>query len=700
MGKTLVIVESPTKAKTIGKFLGKNYSVIASMGHLRDLPKSQFGVDTERQYQAKYINIRNKGELIKELKNKAKSAGNVLLATDPDREGEAIAWHLAFILDLPENSSCRVVFNEVTGGAIKEAIKKPRPIDQAMVDAQQARRILDRIVGYKLSPLLWRKIRKGLSAGRVQSVAVKLICDREKEIQAFKPEEYWTLAAKLREEPRGALFTAELVKSGGKKLKITNERQARALEERLKKEKYKVAQVAFKERRRNPAPPYTTSGLQQDAVRRLGFTTKKTMMLAQQLYEGISLGESGAAGLITYMRTDSVRIADYAQKEAKAYLENRYGKAYCPARPPVYSVKSGAQDAHEAIRPSDILKTPESVKAYLSRDQLRLYAMIWQRFAASQMAPAVFDTTSAGIAAGSLELKATGSVLKFDGFLAVYDKKDGEAGEKEVILPRLKAGQELLLDKVPPAAQHFTEPPPRYTEAALVKKLEENGIGRPSTYSPIINTILERRYVEKEDKKFFPTELGITVVQLLSEYFADIVDVEFSAHMEKGLDDIAEGHADKIKLLDGFYRPFANDLAAAEDQIGAVEIEPEVTDTKCEKCGRFMVIKHGRFGDFLACPGFPACRNAKPILKKIGIKCPLCGNELLELKSKRGRKFYGCEKYPECTFVTWDKPTEKRCAKCSGILVEKTNRSGQTKLVCINNECADGTNKNALRKKK
>lgn len=698
MGKVLVIVESPTKSKTIEKFLGKNYTVTASMGHLRDLPKSQFGVDVEQHYQPKYINIRKKGTLIKELRAKAKKADKVLLATDPDREGEAIAWHLAFILGIDENTPCRVVFNEITKTAIQEAIKHPRKIDHDMVDAQQARRILDRIVGYKLSPLLWRKIRKGLSAGRVQSVAVRLISDREKEIQAFEPQEYWTLEVKLKEKPKTKAFSAELVKENDKKIKIEDEKQAKKLEAKLKKEKYEVLSVVCKERRRNPSAPYTTSSLQQDAVRKLGFTTKKVMMVAQQLYEGINIGK-GAVGLITYMRTDSVRISETAQVEAKNYIETAFGKNYCPAKPPVYSMKSSAQDAHEAIRPADPLKTPASLMEYLSKDQLRLYAMIWQRFIACQMKPAVFDTTSIEIKAGNLGLKTSGSILKFDGFLAVYDKKDQET-EKETFVPDLQENQELLLDKVMPPQQHFTEPPPRYTEASLVKKLEENGIGRPSTYAPTINTILERRYVEKEEKKFVPTELGELVVQMLQDNFKDIIDVDFSANMEKSLDDIAEGNVDKVKILDDFYKPFAKTLEEAEEKIGHVEIEPEVTDVVCEKCGRFMVVKHGRFGDFLACPGFPDCRNAKPILKKIGVACPLCGSEIVERKSKRGRKFFGCEKYPDCSFTSWDKPTEQRCEKCNGVLVEQQERSGKTTLQCINEECENGKKKSVSKKKK
>lgn len=698
MGKVLVIVESPTKSKTIEKFLGKNYTVTASMGHLRDLPKSQFGVDVEQHYQPKYINIRKKGTLIKELRAKAKKADKVLLATDPDREGEAIAWHLAFILGIDENTPCRVVFNEITKTAIQEAIKHPRKIDHDMVDAQQARRILDRIVGYKLSPLLWRKIRKGLSAGRVQSVAVRLISDREKEIQAFEPQEYWTLEVKLKEKPKTKAFLAELVKENDKKIKIEDEKQAKKLEAKLKKEKYEVLSVVCKERRRNPSAPYTTSSLQQDAVRKLGFTTKKIMMVAQQLYEGINIGK-GAVGLITYMRTDSVRISETAQVEAKNYIEAAFGKNYCPAKPPVYSMKSSAQDAHEAIRPADPLKTPASLMEYLSKDQLRLYAMIWQRFIACQMKPAVFDTTSIEIKAGNLGLKTSGSILKFDGFLAVYDKKDQET-EKETFVPDLQENQELLLDKVMPPQQHFTEPPPRYTEASLVKKLEENGIGRPSTYAPTINTILERRYVEKEEKKFVPTELGELVVQMLQDNFKDIIDVDFSANMEKSLDDIAEGNVDKVKILDDFYKPFAKTLEEAEEKIGHVEIEPEVTDVVCEKCGRFMVVKHGRFGDFLACPGFPDCRNAKPILKKIGVACPLCGSEIVERKSKRGRKFFGCEKYPDCSFTSWDKPTEQRCEKCNGVLVEQQERSGKTTLQCINEECENGKKKSVSKKKK
>lgn len=685
MSKALVVVESPAKAKTIEKFLGKNYTVRASMGHLRDLPKSQFGVDIEQDFAPKYINIRGKGDLIKALKEEAKKAGTVYLATDPDREGEAIAWHLAHLLGLNERKACRIEFNEITKQAIQKAVKHPRPIDLSRVDAQQARRILDRIVGYKLSPLLWRKVRKGLSAGRVQSVAVRLICDRERDIQAFVPEEYWTVTAKLRSKPKGGLFDAELIAVDGKKPQIGNEAEADGITGELEKAAYRVREVKKRERRRNPAAPFITSSLQQEASRRLGFTARKTMLLAQQLYEGIEVTGVGPVGLVTYIRTDSTRVATTAQDEARAYVAGKHGKEYLPEKPPVYSAKSNAQDAHEAIRPTSIELTPAAVAKSLSRDQLRLYTLVWERFVASQMAPAVYDTLTVEIAAGRFGLRATGSVLKFPGYLAVYGDSREDA-EKDALLPEVEEGQELKLQKLSPK-QHFTEPPPRYTEASLVKVLEEKGIGRPSTYAPIIETIQERGYVLKAEKAFQPTDLGFVVVDLLKEHFPDIVDVDFTAEMEDRLDGIADEKASRVSVLKEFYDPFAVTLASADEKIGHVELPVEVSDTPCPACGRMMVVKSGRFGNFLACPGFPECRTTRPILKDTGAKCPLCQGAVVERRTKRGRVFFGCANYPQCQFTTWDTPLKETCETCGTFKVRHNFKQGRFSVMCGNPSC-------------
>ena len=670
--------------------------VRASMGHLRDLPKSQFGIDVEHDFAPKYINIRGKGDLIKALKKDAKNADKVYLASDPDREGEAIAWHLAHILDIDPASDCRIVFNEITKPAIQEAVKEPRPINMDRVDAQQARRMLDRIVGYKLSPLLWRKIRKGLSAGRVQSVTVKLICDREKEIQAFQSEEYWTVGCKLRRQ-KSALFEAELALVDGKKLAIHeedgknfvlhDEQAAKALTEDLGAQSFSVAAVKKSQRKRRPAAPFTTSSLQQDAARKLGFTSRKTMMLAQQLYEGIELGKRGPTGLITYMRTDSTRISELAQAEAKAYLEEALGADYVPAKPNVYASGKKAQDAHEAIRPTSIRNTPDEVEAFLSKDQWKLYKLIWQRFAASQMTPAVYDTMSVTIAAGErYQLKASGSRLVFAGFTAVYAGADATKKEKDVVLPELAEGDALDLAKVLPQ-QHFTEPPPRYNDASLVKTLEEKEIGRPSTYAPIIETIQARGYVQRVDKHFQPTELGFLVLDMLEEYFKDIVDVKFTANLENELDEIAEGKCEKNELLSEFYTPFEQTLEKADEAIGHVELPVEVSDVRCEKCGRLMVIKQGRFGKFLACPGFPECRNTKPLLVDTGVKCPKCGGSIVERKTRRGRKFYGCKNYPECDYTTWDTPLKDTCPVCGSFMLKHQYKNGRALVYCSNDDC-------------
>lgn len=693
MAKTLVIVESPTKSKTIEKFLGKNYTVKASMGHLRDLPKSTLGVtflpDEEHanEFEPKYINIRGKGDLIKALKTEAKKADKVLLATDPDREGEAISWHLAFILGIDPTSACRIEFHEITAAAVKDAIKHPRCIDMDMVDAQQARRILDRIVGYQLSPLLWRKIRKGLSAGRVQSVATKIVADRDREIEDFVPVEYWTLSAKLREGSKGQLFEAEAVKYKGKKLELHNEAEARAAEEALSKADYIVSDAVKKERKRHPVPPFTTSSMQQEANKKLNFSAKKTMMLAQQLYEGVSLGKT-SVGLITYMRTDSVRLAEVAIAEIRDYIKQNIGSEFCPAKENHYSTKKNAQDAHEAIRPTSVMRTPAEMQKYLTNDQLKLYTLIWNRVVASQMTDAVYDVTTLTIDAADYQLRATGSVLKFPGFLQLHSKYDDK--EKDSKVPYVEPGSKLLLYKLMPAEQHFTEPPAHFTEATLIKELEEKGIGRPSTFAPTIVTLLTRGYVVKEAKKLLVTELGIMTVDMLTEYFKGLINIGFTAQMEEKLDEVAEKKHTKDEVLSEFYGPFKKDLDHAGVAIPIVEIPLEVSDVPCDKCndGTMMVIREGRFGKFLACPNFPKCRNTKPILHPIGVKCPKCGADILERKSKTGKVFYGCEKYPECDYTTWDKPLNEKCPDCGAMMVEHVERNGIKRKFCSNPECS------------
>ena len=693
MAKTLVIVESPTKSKTIEKFLGKNYTVKASMGHLRDLPKSTLGVtflpDEEHanEFEPKYINIRGKGDLIKALKTEAKKADKVLLATDPDREGEAISWHLAFILSIDPTSACRIEFHEITAAAVKDAIKHPRCIDMDMVDAQQARRILDRIVGYQLSPLLWRKIRKGLSAGRVQSVATKIVADRDREIEDFVPVEYWTLSAKLREGSKGQLFEAEAVKYKGKKLELHNEAEARAAEEALSKADYIVSDAVKKERKRHPVPPFTTSSMQQEANKKLNFSAKKTMMLAQQLYEGVSLGKT-SVGLITYMRTDSVRLAEVAIAEIRDYIKQNIGSEFCPAKENHYSTKKNAQDAHEAIRPTSVMRTPAEMQKYLTNDQLKLYTLIWNRVVASQMTDAVYDVTTLTIDAADYQLRATGSVLKFPGFLQLHSKYDDK--EKDSKVPYVEPGSKLLLYKLMPAEQHFTEPPAHFTEATLIKELEEKGIGRPSTFAPTIVTLLTRGYVVKEAKKLLVTELGIMTVDMLTEYFKGLINIGFTAQMEEKLDEVAEKKHTKDEVLSEFYGPFKKDLDHAGVAIPIVEIPLEVSDVPCDKCndGTMMVIREGRFGKFLACPNFPKCRNTKPILHPIGVKCPKCGADILERKSKTGKVFYGCEKYPECDYTTWDKPLNEKCPDCGAMMVEHVERNGSKRKFCSNPECS------------
>ncbi|MFF2457464.1 type I DNA topoisomerase [Peribacillus simplex] len=675
MSEYLVIVESPAKAKTIERYLGKKYKVKASMGHVRDLPKSQMGVDVEHEYEPKYITIRGKGPVLKELKTAAKKAKKIYLAADPDREGEAIAWHLAHSLDVDVNSDCRVVFNEITKEAIKESFKSPRPINMKLVDAQQARRVLDRLVGYNISPLLWKKVKKGLSAGRVQSVAVRMIIDREKEIKDFIPEEYWTIKAdfvKGKEQFEGSFFSL-----GGEKKELNTEEDVKTVLASLNGGEFTIGAVAKKERRRNPAAPFTTSSLQQEAARKLNFRAKKTMMLAQQLYEGIELGKEGTVGLITYMRTDSTRISDVAKEEVHTFIQNNYGKDYVQAEQRKEKKQTNAQDAHEAVRPTSTLREPGIVKEFLSRDQFRLYKLIWERFVSSQMSSAVMDTMSIDLHNGDVIFRANGSKIKFPGFMKVYvEGSDDSVEEKENALPDVKKGDQFFSKDIEPK-QHFTQPPPRYTEARLVKTLEELGIGRPSTYAPTLDTIQKRGYVTLDNKRFIPTELGEIVLELIREFFPDILDAEFTAKMEQEFDSVEEGSIEWIKVIDEFYKEFAIHLAKAEVEMEKIEIKDEPAGEDCVECGHGMVFKMGRYGKFMACSNFPDCRNTKPIVKEIGVKCPKCkeGN-IIERKSKKRRIFYGCDTYPGCDFISWDKPLPRSCPKCEGTLVEKKLKKG------------------------
>ncbi|MBT2761017.1 type I DNA topoisomerase [Paenibacillus sp. ISL-20] len=681
MADSLVIVESPAKAKTIGKYLGSKYIVKASMGHVRDLPKSQIGVEVENDFNPKYITIRGKGSVLKELKDASKKVKKVYLAADPDREGEAIAWHLAHALELDDTQSLRVVFNEITKTAVKDAFKTPRKINMDLVNAQQARRILDRLVGYKISPILWKKVKKGLSAGRVQSVAVKIILDRENEISAFVPEEYWTITAKL--AIKGSAFEAKFTQLDGAKKELTNEQEVNEILEAIRDASFQVGEVKERERQRHPSPPFTTSSLQQEAARKLGFRAAKTMSVAQQLYEGVELGKEGTVGLITYMRTDSTRISGTAQEEAKEYITERYGDPFVPESPRQYSKKAAnAQDAHEAIRPTSVLRDPESVKPFMSRDQLRLYKLVWERFVASQMSSAVLDTLSVDITAGKTVFRATGSKVRFPGFMKVYvEGNDDGTTEEDKYLPELHSGDILEKQDIEPK-QHFTQPPPRYTEARLVRTLEELGIGRPSTYAPTLETIQKRGYVAIEEKKFMPTELGELVIEQMEQFFPEILNVEFTANMEEDLDHVEEGSEDWVKVLAEFYESFEKRLEVAEEEMKEIEIEDEVSDEICEKCGKPLVYKLGRFGKFLACSGFPDCRNTKPIVKDIGVACPKCKEgHVVERRSKKGRVFFGCDRYPECDFVSWDKPSTKPCPNCSSLMVEKKSKQG-IKLQC------------------
>ncbi|MFD2925512.1 type I DNA topoisomerase [Halobacillus naozhouensis] len=683
MADYLVIVESPAKAKTIERYLGKKYKVKASLGHVRDLPRSQMGVNVEEEFEPKYITIRGKGPVLKELKAAAKKAKRVYLAADPDREGEAIAWHLAHSLDIDDQSKCRVVFNEITKEAIKDSFKQPRSIDSHLVDAQQARRILDRLVGYNISPILWKKVKKGLSAGRVQSVAVKIIIDRENEIKNFKPEEYWTIEAdffKGKETFEGAFYGID-----GKKKELKTKEDVEAVQKKLKGDEYSIDKVNKRERKRNPSLPFTTSSLQQEAARKLNFRAKKTMMLAQQLYEGIDLGgKQGTAGLITYMRTDSTRLSNTAKEEAKNYIESTFGKEFL-GKGKASKKQEGAQDAHEAIRPTSASRDPKSMKSALSRDQHRLYKLIWERFISSQMAPAVLDTMTVHLLNQGVEFRATGSKVKFKGFMKVYiEGNDDNKKEKDKMLPKLEEGMTVKAKDIKPN-QHFTQPPPRYTEARLVKTLEELGIGRPSTYAPTLDVIQRRGYVALDNKRFVPTELGEIVLEALKEYFPEIIDAGFTKEMEDDLDSIEEGKSNWVSVISEFYQEFEPRLEKAEKEMEEVEIKDEPAGIDCEKCGHEMVYKMGRYGKFLACSNFPDCRNTKPILKTVGVTCPKCNEgEVVERKSKKNRKFYGCDRYPECDFISWDKPISRPCPRCESLLVEKRSKKG-TQIQCT--EC-------------
>lgn len=687
MADYLVIVESPAKAKTIGKYLGKRYAVKASMGHVRDLPKSKLGVDVENHFEPHYITIRGKGDVIKELREAGKKAKKVFLAADPDREGEAIAWHLANILDLDPTQPCRVVFHEITKDAVKDAFQHPRKMDMDLIMAQQTRRILDRLVGYRLSPLLWRKVKKGLSAGRVQSVAVRRIVDREREIRAFNPEEYWTVDSEFVVDQ--GRFRARFTGYDGSKTPLPSRDEVDQLLTHLEGQSHHVEKVKQSERRRNPSAPFITSSMQQESARKLGFRAYRTMAVAQQLYEGLDLPSEGTVGLITYMRTDSTRVSEVAQAEARSFVEAKYGTNHVPNTPRLYPTKGSAQDAHECIRPTSVARDPDSLKQQLSKDQYRLYKLIWERFIASQMSSAVLDTTTIDIVAGQAWFRANGSVLKFPGFMAVYiEGKDDDGAEDDDtrLLPPLVETQLLPQPAVLPE-QHFTQPPPRFSESSLVREMEERGIGRPSTYAPTIETILKRGYVVLDQRRFIPTELGEIVVDMLVQNFKQLIDIDFTANLEEELDLVEEGSVDWIHLLDGFYQRLESDLAEAEKTLEHVKLEDEVSDVECEKCGKMMVYKHGRYGKFLACPGFPECRNTKPIIKDMGVNCPVCEKALVERKGKR-RTFYGCSGYPDCDYVLWNRPTGALCPECNHPLVEKRSR-GEVLVVC-SNESAHG----------
>ena len=689
MAKNLVIVESPAKEKTIKKFLGSNYEVVASQGHVRDLPKSQMGIDVEHDYEPKYITIRGKGDVLAKLRKEVKKADRVYLATDPDREGEAISWHLSQALKLEDKKTSRITFNEITKNAVRASLKEPREIDLNLVDAQQTRRILDRMVGYSISPLLWGKVKRGLSAGRVQSVALRLIADREEEINVFIPEEYWTMDVTLAVRGEKKPLSAKFYGTAEGKLVIKNAQEAEKIKEAVSQEKFVIEDIRYSERTKNPPLPFTTSTLQQEASKVLNFSTQKTMRLAQQLYEGVDIKGHGTIGIITYLRTDSTRIAEEADEAAREYIAETYGEKYVVKSEGKKKSGQKIQDAHEAIRPTDITLTPVLIKESLSRDQFRLYQLIWKRFAASRMTAAIYETTSVKLAAGEYRFTSTASRRIFDGFMSVYTD-DEEKAEEGTLLQGLAQDSELTLEKVEDK-QHFTQPPSHYTEAALVKTLEELGIGRPSTYAPTITTILARRYVVKENKNLYITELGEAVNKIMVTAFPAIVDVNFTANLESLLDKVGEGDIPWKTVVRNFYPDLAEAVANAEKELEKIEIADEVTDEICEVCGRNMVIKYGPHGKFLACPGFPDCRNTKPYLEKVGVPCPKCGKEIILRKTKKGRKYYGCEANPECDFMSWQKPATERCPKCGGVLLEKGN-----KLACMNEQCGFSMNKQKI----
>ncbi len=682
--KKLLIVESPAKAGTIKKYLGKDYTVVASMGHIIDLPKSQLGVDVDKDFETKYITIRGKGELLTQLKKEASKADIVYLATDPDREGEAISWHLANALNINPDSNCRVTFNEITKTAVKEAIKTPRPIDMNLVNAQQARRVLDRIVGYKISPILWAKVKKGLSAGRVQSVATRMICEREEEIQNFTPEEYWSIEALLTEQKKSKDFVAKYYGENGEEKKLCDAAETQKIAEDIEKNKFVVTNAKTGQTRRKPQPPFTTSTLQQDASVRLNYQSSKTMQIAQTLYEGVNLGgKIGTVGLITYMRTDSLRIADDAQREAIGFLSAEYGREYVSPRQ--YRTKKNAQDAHEAIRPTSINIKPIDIKDKLTNDQYKLYKLIWERFCASQMSDAVYDTVGVTLNAGTHTFKASGSSVSFKGYTVVYDDTNTKKDDKAKVLLSLSAKDEVKLKELN-SNQHFTQPPARYTDATLIKELEEKGIGRPSTYAPTITTIVSRGYVVRSKRQLVPTELGMVTTDIMKNSFKDIVDVGFTADMEQGLDDVESGDVEWVNVLREFYPSFKKDLDAAEKNVEKIKIKDEESDVICDKCGRKMVYKLSKYGKFLACPGYPECRNTQTIREGTGAECPKCGGEILIRRSKRGKVYYGCERYPKCDFMAWDEPVKnEKCPECGSLLMKKNGRG--KKIYCYNEAC-------------
>lgn len=681
MARYLVIVESPTKVKTIKKILGSNYVVTASNGHVRDLPKSQLGVDPENDFEPKYITIRGKGEILANLRKEVKKADKVYLATDPDREGEAISWHLCKALKLDEKKTYRISFNEITKKAVKESLKHAREIDMDLVDAQQARRVLDRVVGYKISPLLWAKVKRGLSAGRVQSVALRIIADREEEINAFIPEEYWTLDANLKVDSEKKLLSAKFYGTEKKKITISSKEQLDQIVKELEGVSYRVADVKKGERIKKAPLPFTTSTLQQEASKALNFATSKTMRIAQQLYEGIDIKGNGTVGLITYLRTDSTRISEEADENVRNYIEEQYGKQYVAVGEAKTGTDKKIQDAHEAIRPTDPARTPAAMKESLTRDQFRLYQLIWKRFLASRMKPARYETTSVKIAAGDYRFTVSASKVAFDGFRMIYTEAGEEKEESNVLAKSLDKDSVLQYESFD-SKQHFTQPPAHYTEAALVKTLEELGIGRPSTYAPTISTIIARRYVAKENKNLYLTEIGEVVNNIMKQSFPSIVDVNFTANMESLLDGVEEGKVNWKTIIENFYPDIEEAVEKAQKELAEVKIEDEVTDVVCEQCGRNMVIKYGPHGRFLACPGFPECRNTKPYLEKVGVACPICGKDVVLRKTKKGRKYYGCEDNPECEFMSWQKPSDQKCPRCGSYMVEKGN-----KLCCSNEQC-------------